>query len=56
MLESLAKIGVPEKGRKRDAVKTAFKLAWQKDDIKTLQNQLGELRDELNIHLVISLR
>ncbi|KAK1765197.1 hypothetical protein QBC33DRAFT_593208 [Phialemonium atrogriseum] len=56
MLQSLAKIGAPGKGRKRDAVKTAFKLAWKKDDIETLQKRLEQFRDELNLHLVFSLR
>lgn len=56
MLQSLAKIGAPGKGRKRDAVKTAFKLAWKKGDIETLQKRLEQFRDELNLHLVFSLR
>ena len=56
MLESLASIGGLEKGRKRDAAKAAFKLVWKKGDIEDLQKRLDQFRDELTLHLVVSLR
>lgn len=56
MLESIASPGSLEKGRKRDAAKVAFKLVWKKGDIESLQKRLDQFRDELTLHLVVSLR
>lgn len=56
MLQSLATIGTPGEGCKRDAIKTAFKLAWKKGDIESLQTRLDQFRDELTFNLVFSLR
>lgn len=56
MLDSLENVGLPEKGRKREAVKAAFKLMWKSEEIKSLQRRLEEFRNELILNLVISLR
>jgi hypothetical protein len=56
MLDSLENLGRPEKGRKREALKAAFKLTWRSEDIKSLQRRLEEFRSELILNLVISLR
>ncbi|CAM1503551.1 Fc.00g011420.m01.CDS01 [Cosmosporella sp. VM-42] len=56
ILESLATIGSPGKGRKRKAVVTAFKLSWKRSDIESLQDRLNQFRDNLNIAVVISLK
>lgn len=56
MLEAIASSGSLEKGRKRDAAKAAFKLVWKKGDIESLQKRLDQFRDELTLHLVVSLR
>lgn len=42
--------------RKRDAMKAAFRLMYKKDEISSLQDQLGSFRDQINLHLLISLR
>lgn len=56
MLESIVSPGSLEKGGKRDAAKAAFKLGWKKGDIESLQKRLDQFRDELTLHLVVSLR
>lgn len=56
MRQSLAAIGTPGEGSKRDAIKTAFTLAWKKGDIESLQTRLDQFRDELTLQLVFSLR
>jgi hypothetical protein len=56
MLDSLENLGLPEKGRKREALKAAFKLTWRSDDIKSLQRRLEEFRSQLILNLVVSLR
>jgi hypothetical protein len=42
--------------RKRDAVKTAFRLTCKEDEIKSLQDRLSSFRNQLNLHLLLSLR
>jgi hypothetical protein len=56
MLQSLDSIGTPGAGRKRNAIKTDFMVAWKKGGIESLQTRLDQFRDELTLHLVFSLR
>lgn len=41
---------------KRSAVKKAFTYKWKEDEIKAFQTEIKELRDELMLNLIISLR
>lgn len=41
---------------KRGAVKKAFTYKWKEDEIKAFQTEIKELRDELMLNLIISLR
>lgn len=41
---------------KRSAVKKAFTYKWKEDEIKAFQTEIKELRDELMLNLMISLR
>ena len=43
-------------GRKRDAARAAFKLVWNTDKIQTLQGRLNDLKSQLTLNLVESLR
>lgn len=56
MLQTLQQIGLPSSGRKRDAIKAAFKLLWNNDEIKALEVQLSEFRNQLTLRLLISVR
>ena len=56
LLNILQTIRNPGHSRKRDAVKTAFRLICKEDEIKSLQEQLTSFRDQLNLHLLLSLR
>ena len=56
ILDSLEKIGLQTNGRKRDAAKAAFKLAWAGDSIRALQARFGEFRNQLTLNLAASLR
>jgi hypothetical protein len=48
--------GAAGSARKRDAMKTAFRLTCKKDEIKSFQDQLSSFRNQLNLHLLLSLR
>ncbi|KAK4459685.1 hypothetical protein QBC42DRAFT_273894 [Cladorrhinum samala] len=50
---SLSRSGL---GRKRDAARAAFKLVWNADKIQTLQGRLNDLKSQLTLNLVESLR
>lgn len=41
---------------KRSAVKKAFTYKWKEDEIKAFQSEIKELRDELMLNLIMSLR
>jgi hypothetical protein len=56
MLGTLENIGSPSRGRKREAVKAAFRIAWKMDDIKALRDRLEGFRNQLTLNLVTSLR
>ncbi|KAK4450287.1 hypothetical protein QBC34DRAFT_403202 [Podospora aff. communis PSN243] len=56
LLASIDCICIPQGGRKRDAIKTTFKVAWQRDRIKELQRDLDGFRQQLSLHLLASLR
>lgn len=56
LLDTLRQVGLPGSGRKRDAVKAAFRLLWNQDEIKALDAQLGEFRSQLTLRLLMSVR
>jgi hypothetical protein len=56
ILSSLSKIGLSDKLRKRDALKAAFRLVWKEDEIKSQQMRLENIKHQLNLHILVSLR
>ncbi len=56
MLSSLSKIGLSDKLRKRDALKAAFRMVWKEDEIKSQQMRLENIKHQLNLHILVSLR
>ena len=56
LLGILQKVKPAENLRKRDALKAAFRLLYKEDEIKSLQEQLASFRNQLNLHLLLSLR
>jgi hypothetical protein len=53
---SLEKLNLPEKVRKRDALKTAVKIVWKVDELKAIQTRLDMFRSQLTLNLLASLR
>jgi hypothetical protein len=49
-------LGLGENGRKRDAIKAAFKIMWKEDDIQAVQDAINEFRQQLTLNLLVSLR
>lgn len=49
--DSISKLNLPNKARKRVAVKEAIKRLWN-DEISSLQTRLERLRQELIVHLL----
>jgi hypothetical protein len=56
LLGILQKLKLAESGRKRDAIKAAFRMICKEDEIKSLQDRLSSYRNQLNLHLLLSLR
>ena len=56
LVNILQKVKSGQNTRKRDAVKSAFKLLCREDEVDSLQDQLSSIRDQLNLHLLLSLR
>ncbi|KAF2676622.1 hypothetical protein K458DRAFT_410325 [Lentithecium fluviatile CBS 122367] len=56
LLSILQKVKMAENARKRDALKAAFRLICKEDEIKSLQDQLSSFQNQLNLHLLLSLR
>lgn len=56
LVNILQKVKNGQNTRKRDAVKSAFKLLCKENEVKSLQDQLYSFRDQLNLHLLLSLR
>ncbi|KAK9782956.1 putative NADP-dependent oxidoreductase domain-containing protein [Seiridium cardinale] len=56
MLGTLDSLGLPTRGRKREAVKATFKLKWKMEDIRALQAKLESFRSQLTLGIVASLR
>lgn len=56
LLAILRKVKTAGNSRKRDALKAAFRLVYKEDEIKSLQDQLSSFRNQLNLHLLLSLR
>ena len=55
LLDLLQKLLV-NKPRKRDALKAAFQMLWNEDEIRSLQLRLDGFRAQFNLHLLVSLR
>ncbi|KAF2970415.1 hypothetical protein GQX73_g3154 [Xylaria multiplex] len=56
LLQTLDDAGVTDSGRRTDAVIAAFKLTWRQSEIQKLDNQIGKLRQQLAVDLLISIR
>jgi hypothetical protein len=56
VLSSLKKIRRPAASGKLDAVRTAFQITWNQDEIGSFRVRLSEFREQLNLHLLVSLR
>jgi hypothetical protein len=55
LLQKLLQITAVEQGHKRDALKTAFRLIWKEDEIKSHQQRLEGYKHQLNLHFLASL-
>ena len=53
---SLDKLSGTEKIKKREAFKTAIKLIWKEDQIRSIQTRLDGFRAQLTLHLLNLLR
>lgn len=56
LLAILQKVRTSGNISKRDALKAAFRLIYKEDEIKSLHDILSSFRDQLNLHLLLSLR
>lgn len=56
LLNSLNKISQPDKIRKRDALRVAFRTTWKEDEIRHMQVRLEGFRHQLTFHLLALLR
>ena len=56
MLSALHQVNVVEKGRKREALRTAFRMIWKEEEIKSQQLRLERFKHQLTLHLLASLR
>ena len=56
LLAILQKIKSAGNTRKRDALRTAFRLISNEHEIKSLDDQLSSFRNQMNWHLLLSLR
>jgi arginyl-tRNA synthetase len=58
MLQTLDGLVAPlgKRRKKRDAAMAAFKVRWSNNDIKAFQAEMDELRSQITMNLVISLR
>lgn len=56
LLQKLREIFPEDIYRKREIVKATFKSIWQEEDIKSLRTSLADFRNQLVLHLLVSLR
>lgn len=56
ILEAIQESNVPDHGRKRDALKGAFRGMRREEEIRALQDRLGAFRQQLTIHLLALIR
>lgn len=56
LLGILRKLKTTKDTLRKDAIRAAFRLVYQKDEIKSLQDQLASFRNQLNLHLLLSFR
>ena len=56
LLVILQKLNIAGNARKRDVIKAAFRSIYKENEIQSLQNELSSFRDQLNLHLLVSLR
>lgn len=54
ILDSLPQVGLTGSGRKRDAAKAAFRVLWNKNEIKALESQLDKLQKQMMLRLHVS--
>ena len=52
----LQKVKNGQNTRKRDAVMSAFKLFCKENEVKSLEDQLSSFRNQINLHLLLSIR
>lgn len=56
LLKSLKKISPPDKVRKRDALRAAFRMVWKEEEISRLHVRLEGFRHQLTLRLLALLR
>jgi hypothetical protein len=56
LLQSLSKLSLRDASRKRDALRAAFKFVWKGEEINALQARLNDLRSQLTLSLLVSVR
>jgi len=56
LLEALAKLKVQGKKQKLKSIKMALQNLWSKEHIARLEGRLAKIREELNLHITVSLR
>lgn len=56
LVRALNELGLGDAGRKRDALRAAFKLMWKREEINALQARLNEFRSQLTLSLLVSMR
>ncbi|KAK1758029.1 hypothetical protein QBC47DRAFT_132305 [Echria macrotheca] len=58
LLQKLQALGLSKKMRigKREALQAAFQRAWKRNEIQELENRLKQLKDQLLLRLVVSIR
>lgn len=56
LLEALKKAGINDSRRRMDAIVTSFRLTWHHAEIAKLRRRIDDLRDQLAVELLISVR
>jgi hypothetical protein len=56
LVQSLDSLGLADVKRKRDAIRAAFKLSWEKEEISALESRLSGFRSQLTLSLLVSMR
>ncbi|KIW98525.1 uncharacterized protein Z519_00186 [Cladophialophora bantiana CBS 173.52] len=56
LVRSLNELGLGDAARKRDALYSAFRLTWKRDDINGLRARVNDFRSQLTLSLLVSMR